>query len=88
MSALPLAVYAAVSTKTAPPIERPDWSRFFSDADAIGSIVIADERAGPSPMLGYRLDRSRHRYTPASTFKIPHSLFALDAGLIKDEFQV
>jgi beta-lactamase class D len=34
------------------------------------------------------LERSGSRYTPASTFKIPHSLFALDADLIKDEFQV
>jgi beta-lactamase class D len=23
-----------------------------------------------------------------STFKIPHSLFALDAGILRDEFQV
>lgn len=28
------------------------------------------------------------RYPPASTFKIPHSLFALDAGIVRDEFQV
>ncbi|MFN7571538.1 MAG: class D beta-lactamase [Betaproteobacteria bacterium] len=88
MSALPLALYAADSTKIAPPIERPDWSRFFAGAGATGSIVIADERTGSSPTLGYGLDRARRRYTPASTFKIPHSLFALDAGLIKDEFQV
>lgn len=28
------------------------------------------------------------RHLPASTFKIPHALFALDAGLVRDEFQV
>ena len=28
------------------------------------------------------------RYSPASTFKVPHTLFALDAGEVKDEFQV
>ena len=32
--------------------------------------------------------RTQRRYVPASTFKIPHSLFALDAGVLKDEFQV
>lgn len=28
------------------------------------------------------------RFIPASTFKIPHALFALDAGVVRDEFQV
>ena len=31
--------------------------------------------------------RAARRYSPASTFKIPHSLFALDAGVLRDEFQ-
>ena len=34
-------------------------------------------------------DRTRgKRYSPASTFKVPHTLFALDAGVVKDEFLV
>jgi len=28
------------------------------------------------------------RFIPASTFKIAHTLFALDAGIVRDEFQV
>ncbi|PCK08296.1 MAG: hypothetical protein COA42_09925 [Alteromonadaceae bacterium] len=36
----------------------------------------------------FNSDRAKKRYSPASTFKIPHTLFALDAGLVKDEFQV
>ena len=32
--------------------------------------------------------RLEKRYSPASSFKIPHTLFALDAGVVRDEFQV
>ena len=33
-------------------------------------------------------ERAGKRYSPTSTFKVPHTLFALDAGVVKDEFQV
>ena len=85
------AVPLACATNESPalqPLERPEFSRIFSDAQAVGSILIADDRAGSASTWVHDLGRSRRRYTPASTFKIPHSLFALDAGLIKDEFQV
>ena len=32
--------------------------------------------------------QGRTRYSPASTFKIPHTLFALQHGAVRDEFQV
>lgn len=86
LSAVPFASAAAPPTRG--PIERSDWARYFSDAGAVGSILVADERAGLTSTWVHGLDRSSRRYTPASTFKIPHSLFALDAGLIKDEFQI
>ncbi len=86
-AAVPLAS-AAGESRAAQPIERREWARVFSEADAVGSILIADERSGSTSAFVHGLERSRRRYTPASTFKIPHSLFALDAGLIKDEFQV
>ena len=66
--------------------ERPDWARHFKDAGVDGTIAIADERV---PSYGvYGKARAGKRYIPASTFKIPHALFALDAGLVRDEFQV
>lgn len=68
--------------------DRPDWGRFFSDVDATGTLVIVDERQSPSATLVYDRDRAVRRYSPASTFKIPHTLFALDAGAVADEFQV
>lgn len=66
--------------------ERPDWARFFADAGVDGTIALADERAKAYWVFGAA--RAGTRYLPASTFKIPHALFALDAGVVRDEFQV
>jgi beta-lactamase class D len=66
--------------------ERADWARFFTDAGVDGTIAIADERAKAHWVYGEA--RAGTRYMPASTFKIPHALFALDAGIVRDEFQV
>ena len=65
---------------------RPDWERFFREQKTRGTIVVVDERDGRN----YVVDsgRAAHRFSPASTFKVPHALFALDAGVVKDEFQV
>ena len=66
--------------------ERPDWGHFFSDEDVDGTIVVMDER--DNAFWVYGKERAQTSYSPASTFKIPHTLFALDAGIIRDEFQV
>ena len=42
----------------------------------------------PKKVSVYDRTRAGKRYSPASTFKVPHTLFALDAGVVKDEFQV
>jgi beta-lactamase class D OXA-2 len=47
-----------------------------------------DERQMLPATLVFNRDKSTRRYAPASTFKIPHTLFALDAGVVADEFQV
>lgn len=77
---------SALAATTA--VERPDWARFFAEADVVGSVVLLDTRGGAETPAVYNPERAQRRYSPASTFKIPHSLFALDAGLIRDEFQV
>ena len=59
---------------------------FSPDQAVDGTIVIADERSGE--MLAYDVERAQKRFMPASTFKVPHALFALDAGAVRDEFQV
>ena len=68
--------------------ERPDWTQFFQRAGVGGTIVIVDQRAGADAHFVYDAERARTRFIPASTFKIPHALFALDAGIVRDEFQV
>jgi beta-lactamase class D len=68
--------------------DRSDWAGFFAAAEARGTIVIVDERGGREVRHTFDADRAARRFSPASTFKIPHSLFALDAGVLRDEFQV
>jgi beta-lactamase class D len=66
---------------------REDWSGFFTDAKAEGTVVVVDERRGHEATWVHDDARARRRVTPASTFKIVHSLFALDAGVLRDEFE-
>lgn len=68
--------------------DRSDWGNIFNKFDAQGTIVVADERTATRSLSVYDENRARKRYSPASTFKIPHTLFALDAGVVRDEFQV
>lgn len=72
----------------AQPVERSDWGSFFNQYDAAGTLVIADERGEDHNLQAYDSERAQRRYSPASTYKIPHTLFALDAGAVKDEFEV
>lgn len=69
-------------------IERPDWGGVFEKFSAKGTIVIVDGRVKDQPALVFDRERAAKRLSPASTFKIPHTLFALDAGVVRDEFQV
>jgi len=68
--------------------EQQDWQVFFKKFKVTGTIVIADERGKKTGLSAYNIDRATTAYSPASTFKIPHALFALDAGIIRDEFQI
>jgi beta-lactamase class D len=68
--------------------QRPEWAQHFAEAGVAGTIVVADERTTPGSQWVHAAERARTRYLPASTFKIPHALFALDAGVVQDEFQV
>lgn len=68
--------------------ERADWQKFFSDFKAEGTIVIADERESSRATWVFNPERAKKPYSPASTYKIPHTLFALDSGAVRDEFQI
>ena len=41
---------------------------------------IVDSRASAEKVSVYDRTRAGKRYSPASTFKVPHTFFALDAG--------
>ncbi|MEZ5559063.1 MAG: class D beta-lactamase [Pseudomonadales bacterium] len=66
--------------------ERDDWAALFAERAVTGTIAVADERVGR--LWVHDRERAGVRFVPASTFKIPHTLFALDAGVARDEFQV
>jgi beta-lactamase class D OXA-2 len=68
--------------------ERADWEKYFTEFNAKGTIVVADERTGIRSTSVYNEARAKQRYSPASTYKIPHTLMALDAGAVRDEFQI
>lgn len=68
--------------------ERKQWQQYFNTFDAVGTMVVLDNRSGLNQLLVFNKKRAEQRFSPASTFKIPHTLFALDAKLVKDEFQI
>ena len=73
----------------AAPQERADWAAEFVAQDAVGTIVVVDERVPNKPITWvHNPERAAQRFSPASTFKIAHTLMALDAGAVRDEFQV
>lgn len=69
-------------------VEQQDWKAFFDAYEAEGTMVVLDERPGRPLFQVYNPSRAATRLSPASTFKIPHTLFALDSGAIADEFQI
>ncbi|MDM3871450.1 class D beta-lactamase [Porticoccus sp. W117] len=68
--------------------ETSSWKVFFNKHHAVGTVAVVDDRKSSRKLSVYNGKRAAQRYSPASTFKIPHTLFALDAGLIEDQFQV
>lgn len=68
---------------------RPDWAEIFAEQGAEnGTLVVVDEREGREGRWLVAPERAGERLSPASTFKVAHALFALDAGVVKDEFEV
>ena len=59
-------------------LDRPEWKEFFDKHEATGTILIVDSRASAEKVSVYDRTRAGKRYSPASTFKVPHT-FALDA---------
>lgn len=56
--------------------DRSDWGDIFNRFEAQGTVVVAGERTATRSTSVYDETRAGERYSPASTFKIPHTLFA------------
>lgn len=61
-------------------VKAQDLSAFFKDTE--GTVVLYDLKN--NRYVRHNEARSRRRFTPYSTFKIPNSLIGLETGVIKD----
>lgn len=60
--------------------EQPAIARLFPQAGVDGTFVSCRQPDGV--MTGHNWQRAMQRLPPASTFKIPHALFALQSGVV------
>lgn len=67
-------------------IERNDLRKFFDEYNHEGCFILYD--LNKDEYLKYNPKRCAERFIPASTFKIFNSLAALEAGAIKDEYEI
>jgi beta-lactamase class D len=61
---------------------RPDLNGIFAEAGAEGTIAVLDLKGGRVVVTD--LERAETPFLPASTFKIPNSLIALETGVVAD----
>jgi beta-lactamase class D len=61
---------------------QPEFGDAFAEADAAGTFAMLDV-AGNRIVVSDR-ERAEKGFLPASTFKIPNSLIALDTGVVAD----
>lgn len=66
--------------------ERPDIGDIFRQAGVTGTFVVYDSSAGR--FVGHDQERSKVRFVPASTFKIPNSMIGLSVGAVKNVDEV
>lgn len=77
---------ASQSSGQRPLVVRDDLKEVFRKAGVTGTFALLDVSRGRTVVVDAR--RARQRLIPASTFKIPHSLIALETGAVKDENEV
>lgn len=66
--------------------EMPGWNKYFTELGIEGSFLLYDLEK----VIYYSNapGRCRERFIPASTFKIPNSLIALETGVLVDENEI
>lgn len=77
-----LFLIAALTAGAAEVREEAGWGKFFENRKLTGTMVVFDEAQGVTHV--WNLKRAETSFSPASTFKIPNALIALDARVVKD----
>ena len=77
---------AGAAPAVAAEIEIPEWRNAFVEQGVAGSVVV--RRLGENRSFVSDLDQAARGLVPASTFKIPHLLIALETGVVQDVEQV
>jgi len=80
------ALLLVVASAAALAQEDPDLARIFADRGATGTIVMRS--LDGSVAYVHNQSRAKEPFIPASTFKIPNSLIALEEKAIADENEV
>lgn len=80
----PSRALATVENKTAPPVAvtTKQWAEFFRGIEGEASFVVVDNKG--KDLVRYNARRAKRRFVPASTFKIPNALIALETGVAPD----
>lgn len=63
-------------------VERPELASLLDEAGVEGTFVLHDVREGSVTVVG--AEQARERVVPASTFKLPNTLIALETGVVSD----
>lgn len=61
--------------------ESSEINELFKSSGVTGTFVLYDASSGN--FIGHNQERSKVRFVPASTFKIPNSMIGLSAGAVK-----
>ncbi|MBL8568648.1 MAG: class D beta-lactamase [Phreatobacter sp.] len=80
------AALLAPGKASADTVERPEFAAALKEAGLAGTFALIGGRTGS--VQAADAARAGRRYVPASTFKIPNSLIALEAGAVRDENEV
>lgn len=66
--------------------DEPAVAALFRDAGVEGTFVLLDEGSGE--LRGHNRSRAQQRFSPASTFKLPHTLIGLSLGAVSSVDEV
>ena len=82
LSALLLAVLIFIFGCSKPEFEENDFNKIFDEQNVDGCFILFDVKNEST--IKSNLEKCNTGFLPASTFKIPHTLIAMELGIISD----